>query len=144
MKLFIEYKADITYENRQRMNCLDMAIVYGHYNIAYYLYMKTLKIKTLQEYKDFIQVPSFNMSLYYSTLIHQTLPDEIPSFALRPKTELNKTNTGKRIKYNEGFDEVVQHDNNCSSALFSNKIDAQNCQDLTLSSKRILLSLICF
>lgn len=138
VKVFLRHNTDITYENRKKMNCLDMAIVNGDYHIAYYLYLKDVKIKTYQEYKDFIQVPSFDLRLFYSTLINKTSPDETPSFSLRPKNKLNETNTEKKIRNNED-ENVNEPEGNFASSLFGNKKATHYSQDLTLSSKLMMV-----
>lgn len=64
-KIFInDFKANIKYVNYAKLNCLDYAIVYSRYSIAYYLtYELGIKItKSVDEYKRIMKI--HNIYLY--------------------------------------------------------------------------------
>ena len=77
-------------KNNDNLNCLDMSIIRGNYEISIYLIQNTIlePVKSLEEYKELnrrLQYPLFNIENFYRNLIQKTPINEIPSFALPKK-----------------------------------------------------------
>ena len=77
-------------KNNDNLNCLDMSIIRGNYEISIYLIENTIlqPLKSLEEYKELnirLQYPLFNIENFYRNLIQKTPINEIPSFALPKK-----------------------------------------------------------
>ena len=77
-------------ENNDNLNCLDMSIIRGNYEISIFLIENTIlePVKSLEEYKELnrrLQYPLFNIEKFYNHLINKIPYNEIPSFALPKK-----------------------------------------------------------
>ena len=77
-------------KNNDNLNCLDMSIIRGNYEISIYLIQNTIlePVKSLEEYKELnrrLQYPLFNIENFYNHLINKIPYNEIPSFALPKK-----------------------------------------------------------
>jgi hypothetical protein len=77
-------------ENNDNLNCLDMSIIRGNYEISIYLIENTIlqPLKSVEEYKELnirLQYPLFHIEYFYRNLIQKTPINEIPSFALPKK-----------------------------------------------------------
>ena len=91
VKILLEQEnINIKQENNDNLNCLDMSIIRGNYEISIYLIENTIlqPLKSLEEYKELnirLQYPLFNIENFYRNLIQKTPINEIPSFALPKK-----------------------------------------------------------
>ena len=91
VKILLEQEnINIKQENNDNLNCLDMSIIRGNYEISIYLIQNTIlePVKSLEEYKELnrrLQYPLFNIENFYRNLIQKTPINEIPSFALPKK-----------------------------------------------------------
>ena len=77
-------------ENYNKLNCLDIAILEGNYEICYYLLNKTtMKIESsLEKYISMnmqLNFPLFDISLFYDCLKKNISPEKCPSFAIKNK-----------------------------------------------------------
>ena len=73
-KLIKEYKANINYVNYAKLNCLDCAIVYSRYSIAYFLiYELGMKIcKSITQYKEIMllnDIYMYQIEPFYNNLL---------------------------------------------------------------------------
>ena len=91
VKILLEQEnINIKQENNDNLNCLDMSIIRGNYEISIYLIENTIlqPLKSLEEYKELnirLQYPLFNIENFYNHLINKIPYNEIPSFALPKK-----------------------------------------------------------
>ncbi len=101
VKFLIAKGADYTFRNKQKLNCLDVAIIGNNYKIAIYLHdLKILPIKSCDEYLDLLdprekkeifsnEVRSgkkiFNLPLFYENLITAVDPSKTPPFLITKK-----------------------------------------------------------
>jgi len=83
--LLLDKGALFNYYNKNRLNCLDIAILFGYYEIAYNIFiLGSLELKPLEEYVKLsteLKTPLFNMTLFYSTLENKVLPKNAPIFS---------------------------------------------------------------
>ena len=91
VKILLEQKnINLKEKNNDNLNCLDMSIIRGNYEISIYLIENTIlePEKSLEEYKELnrrLQYPLFNIENFYNHLIKKIPYNEIPSFALPKK-----------------------------------------------------------
>ena len=91
VKILLEQEnINLKEKNNDNLNCLDMSIIRGNYEISIYLIENTIlqPLKSLEEYKELnirLQYPLFNIENFYRNLIQKTPINEIPSFALPKK-----------------------------------------------------------
>ena len=99
-------------ENLNKLNCLDISILEGNYEICYYLITNTtLKIdensyeKYFEMNKD-LKYPIFDMNLFYNCLKEKIPPNECPSFAIKNKKQ--KEFEGKVPDPNESWSDFIK------------------------------------
>jgi ankyrin repeat protein len=86
--------AEINHRNNLNLNALDYAIIHGNYEIAYNLKHnnKDLNLKSLDEYIQLnrqMQVPCFNIPVFYQSLLDDVEPTHTPSFVLTNEERKN-------------------------------------------------------
>lgn len=85
-KYLIDNGAVVEQRNINDLNSLDISIIHGLYNIAYYLVSKDLLIpKQMDEYLEIaqvIRVPYFNLPLFFQNLTDRVDPEKVPSFTI--------------------------------------------------------------
>ncbi len=77
-------------ENNDNLNCLDMSIIRGNYEISIFLIENTIlePLKSLEEYEELnrrLKYPLFNIKNFYYYLINKIPYNEVPSFSLPKK-----------------------------------------------------------
>jgi hypothetical protein len=88
--LLNQTEINFSIENYNKLNCLDIAILEGNYEICYYLLNKTtMKIESsLEKYISMnmqLNFPLFDISLFYDCLKKNISPEKCPSFAIKNK-----------------------------------------------------------
>ena len=90
--LYIDkYKTPLNYTNIKGMNILDISIIYGQYNIAYYLHKDLgLELRPVaSDYSDIMkknQINKFDIQKFYHSLVNKIPPEKAKSFVLKRKT----------------------------------------------------------
>lgn len=89
----IEKGADLKHVNNLNLNALDYAVIHGNYEIAFLLKNKNeVELKVMDTYIDLnkeMQVPCFNIPLFYQTLSDNIEPSLVPSFHLTNEEKQN-------------------------------------------------------
>ena len=109
--LLNQKEIDFLKENYDKLNCLDIAILEGNYEICYYiLNHTTMEIKTsLEKYISMnmqLNYPLFDINLFYDCLKKNIHPEKIPSFAIKNKKK--KEFEGKVPDPNESWSDFFK------------------------------------
>ena len=109
--LLSQEKINFNTKNYNNLNCLDMSICRGNYEIALYILENTtLKIeKTLEEYIEInnkLHYPLFEIEPFYSCLIDKISLDKCPSFKLQNMRKKNMI--GKLPDPNESWSDFFK------------------------------------
>ncbi len=129
--LYIDkYKTPLNYTNIKGMNILDISIIYGQYDIAYYLYKDLgLELRPVpSDYSDIMkknQINKFDVSKFYHSLVNNIPPDKAKSFVLKRKTQEEReketiSNLG-RVKINKNNKENNNEKINNGNTINNNK-----------------------
>lgn len=109
--LLNQKEIDFSKENYNKLNCLDIAILEGNYEICYYILNHTsLEIKTsLEKYISMnmqLNYPLFDINLFYDCLKKNIHPEKCPSFAIKNKKK--KEFEGKVPDPNESWSDFFK------------------------------------
>jgi hypothetical protein len=109
--LLAQENINYSLKNYNNLNCLDMAICRGNYEIALYILENTtLKIeKSLDQYIDInnrLKYPLFEIEPFYSCLIDKIPLDKCPSFKLQNTRKKNMI--GKLPDPNESWSDFLK------------------------------------
>jgi ankyrin repeat protein len=109
--LLNQKEIDFSKENYTKLNCLDIAILEGNYEICYYILNHTsLEIKTsLEKYISMnmqLNYPLFDINLFYDCLKKNLPPEKCPSFAIKNKKK--KEFEGKVPDPNESWSDFFK------------------------------------
>ena len=91
--LYIDkYNTPLNYTNIKGMNILDISIIYGQYDIAYYLHKDLgLELRPVaSDYSDIMkknQINKFDIQKFYHSLVNNIPPDKAKTFFLKRKTK---------------------------------------------------------
>ena len=129
--LYIDkYKTPLNYTNIKGMNILDISIIYGQYNIAYYLHKDLgLELRPVpSDYSDIMkknQINKFDVSKFYHSLVNKIPPEKAKSFVLKRKTQEEReketiSNLG-RVKINKNNKENNNEKINNGNTINNNK-----------------------
>ena len=109
--LLNQKEIDFSKENYTKLNCLDIAILEGNYEICYYILNHTsLEIK--KKKKKYISMnmqlnyPLFDINLFYDCLKKNLPPEKCPSFAIKNKKK--KEFEGKVPDPNESWSDFFK------------------------------------
>jgi len=101
VKFLFEKGVDYTYLNKDKLNCLDVAILNNQYKCALFIYEKNvLELKPMEEYLNLLDPrikdeilndevrtgkKIFNLPLFYETLRKKENPKDTPLFLFSKK-----------------------------------------------------------
>ena len=142
VKLYIDkYNSPLNYTNVKGMNILDISIIYGQYDIAYYLHKEMgLELRpTASDYADIMKknkINQFDIQKFYNSLVNKIIPQEAKSFSLKRKTKeekeeeiINNLGRVKKVNNNNNNNNHNNNNNKNDNDNNNNNIEQNNIND---------------
>ena len=142
VKLYIDkYNSPLNYTNVKGMNILDISIIYGQYDIAYYLHKEMgLELRpTASDYADIMKknkINQFDIQKFYNSLVNKIIPQEAKSFSLKRKTKeekeeeiINNLGRVKKVNNNNNNNNHNNNNNKNDNDNNNNNIEQKNIND---------------
>ena len=89
LKFLIDNNADLTVVNSDKLNCLDVAVIYMNYKTAYYLiHVKKMILNSEDFYfniQNELNLRKFNLPLFVDSINNFVEPDKVPVMTISKK-----------------------------------------------------------